>query len=93
MSTLCGKPVADDRALVMAIVNRTPDSFYDGGANFSDDAAMASVHRAVAEGADMVDIGNKVSLGFLVRLLRALDESSKRGSGSSGLLDVLSLLK
>jgi len=41
----------------------------------------------------MVDIGNKVSLGFLVRLLRALDESSKRGSGSSGLLDVLSLLK
>nr|WP_314143510.1 dihydropteroate synthase [uncultured Rhodococcus sp.] len=57
MSTLCGKPVADDRALVMAIVNRTPDSFYDGGANFSDDAAMASVHRAVAEGADMIDIG------------------------------------
>ena len=57
MSTLCGKPVADDRALVMAIVNRTPDSFYDGGANFSDDAAMASVHRAVSEGADMIDIG------------------------------------
>ncbi|QCB52228.1 dihydropteroate synthase [Rhodococcus sp. PAMC28707] len=57
MSTLCGKPVATDRALVMAIVNRTPDSFYDKGANFTDDAAMASVHRAVAEGADMVDIG------------------------------------
>ena len=57
MSTLCGKSVPDDRALVMAIVNRTPDSFYDKGANFTDDAAMASVHRAVAEGADMVDIG------------------------------------
>lgn len=57
MSTFCGKPVADDRALVMAIVNRTPDSFYDKGANFTDDAAMASVHRAVAEGADVVDIG------------------------------------
>ncbi|RRQ29816.1 dihydropteroate synthase [Rhodococcus sp. Eu-32] len=57
MSTLCGKPVADDRALVMAIVNRTPDSFYDQGANFTDDAAMASVHRAVAEGADMIDVG------------------------------------
>ncbi|BAJ75828.1 histone acetyltransferase HPA2 [Microbacterium testaceum StLB037] len=53
-------------------------------------------HGRAARGirdADMVDIGNKVSLGFLVRLLRALDESSKRGSGSSGLLDVLSLLK
>ncbi|KQU37593.1 dihydropteroate synthase [Rhodococcus sp. Leaf233] len=67
MSTLCGKPVADDRALVMAIVNRTPDSFYDGGANFSDDAAMASVNRAVAEGADMVDIGGvKAGPGDLV---------------------------
>lgn len=55
--TLCGKPVATDRALVMAIVNRTPDSFYDRGATFSDDAALAAVDRAVAEGADLVDIG------------------------------------
>jgi dihydropteroate synthase len=55
--TLCGKPVATDRALVMAIVNRTPDSFYDRGATFSDAAAMAAVDRAVGEGADLVDIG------------------------------------
>ncbi len=33
--TLCGRPVATDRALVMAIVNRTPDSFYDRGATFT----------------------------------------------------------
>lgn len=57
LPTLCGKPVAMDRALVMAIVNRTPDSFYDRGATFTDDAAMAAVDRAVAEGADLVDIG------------------------------------
>jgi len=50
------EPVAD-RALVMAIVNRTPDSFYDRGATFSDAAAMARVDAAVAEGADIVDIG------------------------------------
>jgi dihydropteroate synthase len=56
-SSLCGKPVPSDRALVMAIVNRTPDSFYDKGATFSDAAAMARVARAVAEGADLVDIG------------------------------------
>jgi dihydropteroate synthase len=43
--------------LVMAIVNRTPDSFYDRGATFTDDAAMAAVERAVAEGADIVDVG------------------------------------
>src|SRR5919109_4022152 len=48
---------ARDRALVMAIVNRTPDSFYDHGATFADDAAKAAIDRAVAEGADMIDIG------------------------------------
>jgi dihydropteroate synthase len=41
----------------MAIVNRTPDSFYDNGATFDDDAAKAAIHRAVAEGADIIDIG------------------------------------
>jgi len=56
-STLCGRPVSGDRALIMAIVNRTPDSFYDRGANFEDDAAKAAVHRLVAEGADVIDIG------------------------------------
>ena len=46
-----------ERAAVMAIINRTPDSFYDRGATFGDDAAMAAVDRAVADGADIVDIG------------------------------------
>jgi dihydropteroate synthase len=48
---------AGDRALVMAIVNRTPDSFYDRGATYAEDAALAAVDRAVAQGADIVDIG------------------------------------
>ena len=56
-ATFCGRPVAGDRALIMAIVNRTPDSFYDRGANFTDDAAKEAVHRAVAEGADVIDVG------------------------------------
>ncbi len=42
---------------VMAIVNRTPDSFYDAGATFEFDAALAAVASAVANGADIVDIG------------------------------------
>ena len=41
----------------MAIVNRTPDSFYDRGATFTDAAAMDAVARAVDDGADLVDIG------------------------------------
>jgi dihydropteroate synthase len=42
---------------VMAIVNRTPDSFYDRGATFAADAALRAVERAVADGADIIDIG------------------------------------
>jgi dihydropteroate synthase len=53
-----GKRTFGPRELVvMAIVNRTPDSFFDRGATFGDDTAMAAVDRAVAEGADIVDIG------------------------------------
>jgi len=42
---------------VMAIVNRTPDSFYDGGRNFALEDAVAACLAAVGEGADWVDIG------------------------------------
>ncbi|MFP5372817.1 MAG: dihydropteroate synthase, partial [Actinomycetes bacterium] len=41
----------------MAIVNRTPDSFYDRGATFDLAAALERVDRVVAEGADMIDVG------------------------------------
>ncbi|HEY6744763.1 MAG TPA: dihydropteroate synthase [Mycobacteriales bacterium] len=41
----------------MAIVNRTPDSFYDRGATYGLDAALDAVDRAVAAGAAIVDIG------------------------------------
>ena len=51
-----GRAARDD-FLVMAIVNRTPDSFFDKGASWADDAAMSRVAQVVAEGADIVDIG------------------------------------
>ena len=51
------KVFGPDERVVMAIVNRTPDSFYDKGATFADEAAFAAVERAVAEGAGIVDIG------------------------------------
>ena len=43
--------------LIMAIVNRTPDSFYDKGASFSDHAAMGRVEAAIEAGAHIIDIG------------------------------------
>src|SRR4051812_4372285 len=53
-----GRQTWDDTALlVMAIVNRTPDSFYDKGATYADAAALDAVARAVDEGADLVDVG------------------------------------
>ena len=45
------------RVAVMAIVNRTPDSFYDQGRTFTLDRAVRSALTAVDEGADWVDIG------------------------------------
>ena len=43
--------------VIMAIVNRTPDSFYDQGATFRDEPALARVEQAVSEGAAIIDIG------------------------------------
>ena len=54
---LRGRTYADTDLLLMAIINRTPDSFYDKGAFVDDDAGLAAVDRAVAAGADIVDIG------------------------------------
>jgi dihydropteroate synthase len=41
----------------MAVINRTPDSFYDQGATYEFSAALAAADRAVADGADILDIG------------------------------------
>jgi dihydropteroate synthase len=55
--TLGRRTFADTDLLVMAIVNRTRDSFYDRGATYAEDAALERVREVVAAGADVVDIG------------------------------------
>ncbi|GAA2071686.1 dihydropteroate synthase [Pseudolysinimonas kribbensis] len=47
----------DRRVAVMAVVNRTPDSFSDRGATFALDRAVEASLRAAELGADWVDIG------------------------------------
>ncbi|HKE99401.1 MAG TPA: dihydropteroate synthase [Actinomycetes bacterium] len=42
---------------VMAVVNRTPDSFYDRGRTFALDAAVRAAEAALDEGADWIDLG------------------------------------
>ena len=55
---IAGREVDFGRTIeVMAVVNRTPDSFYDRGATFRLDAAVVAARRAVADGAAWIDIG------------------------------------
>jgi dihydropteroate synthase len=42
---------------VMAIINRTPDSFFDNGSTFELDRAVNAAMGAVGDGADFVDVG------------------------------------
>jgi dihydropteroate synthase len=46
-----------NRTLVMGILNRTPDSFFDAGATFGLDELVARADQFVREGADLLDIG------------------------------------
>jgi dihydropteroate synthase len=46
-----------DRTLVMGILNRTPDSFFDAGETFALDALLSRAEQLVAEGADVLDVG------------------------------------
>ena len=54
-----GRPLALDRPRVMGIVNVTPDSFSDGGAHDTLDAAVAHGLALAEEGADVLDIGGE----------------------------------
>jgi dihydropteroate synthase len=47
----------ENRVLVMGILNRTPDSFFDRGATFDLDAFLLRADQIVREGADLLDVG------------------------------------
>lgn len=64
----------DRQIAVMAIVNRTPDSFHDAGATFALDRAVAASIQAVQDGADWVDVGGvPFGAGPAVSLSEELD--------------------
>src|SRR5690606_16359867 len=57
---ICGRfELTLKRPLVMGIVNVTPDSFSDGSAHFSVDAATAHALELIGQGADILDIGGE----------------------------------
>jgi dihydropteroate synthase len=46
-------------AVIMGILNVTPDSFYDGGKYADSSAALDHAHQLIAEGAEIIDIGGE----------------------------------
>lgn len=54
---LKNKVFSFERPLVMAIINITPDSFFDGSRAYSEDDILRKVDSAVNQGADIIDIG------------------------------------
>jgi dihydropteroate synthase len=67
----------DDALLIMAIVNRTPDSFYDKGATFAFDVALQRVRDVVRDGAEIVDIGGvKAAPGDVVDVGEEIDRTA-----------------
>lgn len=54
-----GRPLALDRPRVMGVVNVTPDSFSDGGAHDTLEAAVTHGLKLAEEGADVLDIGGE----------------------------------
>jgi dihydropteroate synthase len=79
----------DKRALVMGILNTTPDSFSDGGRFESLEFAVSRAEEMISEGVDMIDIGGESSrpgapavsleqeLGRVMPVLYALQDMGK----------------
>ena len=60
MHLLCaGRILELDSAVVMGVLNVTPDSFYDGGRFADPAAAVAHAQRMAEEGAAIIDIGGE----------------------------------
>jgi dihydropteroate synthase len=66
------------RPLVMGILNVTPDSFSDGGAFLSRDAALARAELMITEGADIIDIGAESTRPSPDRVAVSQDEELRR---------------
>ena len=64
------------RALVMAILNVTPDSFSDGGQLLTVDDSLRRAEMSVAEGADILDIGGESTRPGSSRI--SVDEETRR---------------
>jgi dihydropteroate synthase len=77
-ASLLARLLAPQRTLVMGILNVTPDSFSDGGAFLSPDAAVAHAEQMIAEGADIIDIGAESTRPSTSRVAVSAEEELRR---------------
>ena len=91
-----------ERARLIGVVNVTPDSFSDGGDNFSADDALDAGRRLTDAGADMIDVGGESTrpgaapvtaleeCGRVLPVIRALTEDGIRVSIDTRRAEVMS---
>jgi dihydropteroate synthase len=54
-----GKLLVIDKPLVMGIINLTPDSFYEGSRQQTNDSIIAQASKMITEGVDIIDVGGQ----------------------------------
>ncbi|WP_457300352.1 dihydropteroate synthase [Phyllobacterium sp. P5_D12] len=64
-----------DRALIMGVLNVTPDSFSDGGVHYSLDQALEGAREMIAEGASIIDVGGESTRPGATRVEPAVEQS------------------
>ena len=72
------RSITQDRALIMAILNVTPDSFSDGGQFFDPATAIEHARQMVADGADLLDVGAESTRPYGGAEAVPLDEEMRR---------------
>ncbi len=80
-------------ALLMGVLNVTPDSFFDGGRFDDTNAALAHVDRLLREGADVIDIGAESTRPGAVAIsaeeqIRRLDPALRHAVSAGALVSV-----
>ena len=82
------------RALIMGVLNVTPDSFSDGGKFFDTEKAVEHGTRMIAEGAGIIDVGgestrpNAESVSAEDELARVLPVIAKLGETTAVLISI-----
>ncbi len=71
-----GRVLTPSPFFIAGIVNVTPDSFYDGGVNYSPEHAIANGRMLASQGADILDVGGESTRPFADKVSVA-DEISR----------------